>query len=73
MNAIPKIVAGYSKSCTKIGKSYYSKVFDKVLITESLKIAEFSKILENVFRSINIGLVNEIKIISDKMQQMCLM
>ena len=67
MNAIPKIVAGYSKSCTKIGKSYYSKVFDKVLITESLKIAEFSKILENVFRSINIGLVNEIKIISDKM------
>ena len=67
MNAIPKIVAGYSKSCVKIGKSYYSKVFDKVLITESLKIAEFSKILENVFRSINIGLVNEIKIISDKM------
>ena len=58
MNLIPKIISGYSEECVKIGKFYYSKVFKKVLIAKDLKTAEFSKILENVFRSINIGLVN---------------
>jgi len=67
MNLIPKIISGYSEECVKIGKFYYSKVFKKVLIAKDLKTAEFSKILENVFRSINIGLVNELKIIADKM------
>ena len=51
----------------KIGYYYYSKVFNKVIKCNNLKTAEFSKILENVFRSINIGLVNEIKMLSDKM------
>lgn len=67
MNLIPKIVSGFSKACRKKGFYYYSKVFKNVIITKDIKVAEFSKILENVFRSINIGLVNEIKIISDKM------
>ena len=67
MQLIPKIVSGFSNDCRKKGFYYYSKVFKKVIITKDIKVAEFSKILENVFRSINIGLVNEIKIISDKM------
>ena len=67
MSLIPKVVSGYTKKCTKVGEFYYSKVFKKVVLAKDLKTAEFSKILENVFRSINIGLVNEIKIISNKM------
>ena len=67
MQQIPKVVSGYSEKCLKIGYHYYSKVFKKVIRCDNLKTAEFSKILENVFRSINIGLVNEIKMISDKM------
>ena len=67
MNLIPKVVSGYTKRCEKIAKFYYSKVFSKVVLAKDLKTAEFSKILENVYRSINIGLVNEIKTIADKM------
>lgn len=67
MEMIPKVVAGYSAQCLIKGKYYYSKVFKKIVLVNNLKTAEFSKILENVFRSINIGLVNEIKIIADKM------
>ena len=67
MQQIPKVVSGFSENCLKIGYHYYSKVFKKVIRCDNLKTAEFSKILENVFRSINIGLVNEIKMISDKM------
>ena len=67
MNQIPKVVSGYTENCKRIGHFFYRKVFKRVVIANNLKIAEFSKILENVFRSINIGLVNEIKMISDKM------
>ena len=67
MSLIPKVISGYSLKCTKIAEFYYSKAFKKVVVAKDLKTAEFSKILENVFRSINIGLVNEMKIISNKM------
>ena len=67
MNFIPKVVSGYTKKCEKIAKFYYSKVFKNVVLAKDLKTAEFSKILENVYRSINIGLINEIKTIADKM------
>ncbi len=67
MNMIPKVISGYTPECEKVAKFYYKKVFKKIILAKNLKTAEFSKILENVFRSINIGLVNEIKIVSDKM------
>lgn len=67
MYLIPKIISGFSEDCRKKAFNYYSKVFKKVIVVKDIKVAEFSKILENVYRSINIGLVNEIKIISDKM------
>lgn len=67
MENIPKVISGHTKNCKNKAYFYYSKVFKKIVLTDQPKIAEFSKILENVFRSINIGLVNEVKIICDKM------
>lgn len=67
MEMIPKVISGFTAKCSIVAQYYYSKVFKKVVLANNLKTAEFSKILENVFRSINIGLVNEVKIIADKM------
>ena len=51
----------------KFDSKLYSKIFKKVVKSKSLEIAEFSKLLENIYRSVNIGFVNEMKIIADKM------
>lgn len=64
---IPKVLGGYTKNCSDIGEKIYSKAFKKIIKVDNLKIAELTKLLENIYRSVNIGLVNEMKIISDKM------
>tara|TARA_X000000950_G_C13906230_1_gene656960 strand:+ start:287 stop:1573 length:1287 start_codon:yes stop_codon:yes gene_type:complete len=64
---IPKVVSGHTRICLKIINKFYEKNFKKVFKAESILIAEFSKLLENVYRSVNIGFINEMKIISDKM------
>ncbi len=64
---IPKVVSGFSKTCLEIISKFYKKYFSKVYKADSLLIAEFSKLLENVYRSVNIGFINEMKIIADKM------
>ena len=64
---IPKVLGGYSKKCSLIGEKIYKFAFKKIVKVDSLKIAEFTKLLENIYRSVNIGLVNELKIIADKM------
>ena len=64
---IPKVVSGYSKFCLEIVSKFYEKYFTKIFKAESLLIAEFSKLLENVYRSVNISFINEMKIIADKM------
>tara|TARA_B100000795_G_scaffold223527_2_gene178738 strand:- start:1270 stop:2544 length:1275 start_codon:yes stop_codon:yes gene_type:complete len=63
---IPKVLGGYSKSCQIIGKNFYKIIFRKIVLTESLEIAEFTKIFENIFRAVNISLVNEMKFFSEK-------
>ena len=63
---VPKVVSGETKQCLKIASGLYKKIFIKIVKTENLKEAEMSKLLENVYRSVNISLVNEIKIICDK-------
>ena len=63
----PKIVSGYSENCKKIGKILYSNISKKIHLVDSIKIAEMTKIFENVYRSVNISLVNELKIICNKM------
>ena len=63
----PKIVSGYSKNCTKIGDMIYALFVKKRVLMKSISEAEATKLLENLYRSVNIGLVNEFKIICDKM------
>lgn len=63
-----KVVSGYSSNCKKIVKNFYKLIFKKVHTTKSIEIAELSKLYENVYRSVNIGLANQIKMITDKMK-----
>ena len=63
----PKVVAGFSKSCSSIGYNLYKLISKKVFLANSIMVAELSKLLENTYRSVNIGLINEFKIISNKL------
>ncbi|MBN2725748.1 nucleotide sugar dehydrogenase [Candidatus Mcinerneyibacteriota bacterium] len=64
----PKIVGGMSDSCSELSSLFYTSVLDAPVTTvSSPKVAEMEKILENTFRNINIGLVNEMAILCDKM------
>jgi len=64
---IPKVCGGYTSSCLEVGVALYESAVDVVIPVSSTKVAEFSKILENIHRAVNIGLVNEMKIVADKM------
>jgi UDP-N-acetyl-D-glucosamine dehydrogenase len=64
---IPKVVGGYSKDCLRVANALYSQVVVKTVPVSSTKVAESAKLLENIFRSVNIALVNEMKIILDRM------
>lgn len=64
---IPKIVGGTTAACLDAGKALYGAAFDTVVPVGSTQVAEFAKLLENIYRSVNIGLVNEMKIVADKM------
>jgi|MDSW01.2.fsa_nt_gb UDP-N-acetyl-D-glucosamine dehydrogenase len=68
INNIPKIVSGLSKNCLEIGDKLYSTIVNKTVRVEKIKTAELAKLLENIYRSVNIGLVNEMKMIADKMK-----
>lgn len=65
--SIPKVCGGDTENCQEAGKALYSAVIDKVVPVSSTKVAEMTKLLENIHRSVNIGLVNEMKILADKM------
>ena len=65
-NAVPKLVSGYSQQCLRLVKLFYSQCFETVSVS-NLKTAEITKLFENIYRSVNIGLVNEMKIICDKL------
>ncbi|KTC95697.1 nucleotide sugar dehydrogenase [Legionella erythra] len=64
---IPKVCGGDTAACLEAGLALYSGVIDKVVPVSSTKVAEMTKLLENIHRSVNIGLVNEMKILADKM------
>jgi UDP-N-acetyl-D-glucosamine dehydrogenase len=64
---IPKVVGGQTEHCLEVGIALYSGVIDKIVPVSSAKAAEMTKLLENIHRSINIGLVNEMKMVCDKM------
>ena len=64
---IPKVCGGYTEACTSAGQALYSAVIGQVVTVSSTKVAEMTKLLENIHRSVNIGLANEMKILADKM------
>ena len=64
---IPKVVAGVTPSCKKIATTLYGQVIQKVVPVSSPRVAELTKLLENIYRSVNIALVNELKMLSDRM------
>jgi len=66
-HTIPKVCGGSSDACLEIGKAFYSQIIDRVVTVSSTKAAEMTKILENTYRAVNIALVNELKIVADKM------
>ena len=63
---IPKICSGYTINCREITNEIYSKIVDKTVKVKNIETAEFSKIFENTYRSVNIALVNELKILAKK-------
>lgn len=64
---IPKVVGGYTKQCLDLACSLYGNIINKVVPVSSTRAAEATKLLENIYRSVNIALVNELKILFDRM------
>jgi UDP-N-acetyl-D-glucosamine dehydrogenase len=64
---IPKIVGGHTANCRDAGEALYKPAIDQVVLVSSTKVAEMTKLLENIHRAVNIGLVNEMKIVADRM------
>ena len=64
---IPKVVSGVTKNCLELTRQLYDQIIDKTVPVSSPKVAEMTKVLENIHRAVNIGLVNELKMVADKM------
>ena len=64
---IPKVVGGITPACTEMGSLFYSQALETVVPVSSTSVAEMVKLLENTFRLINIGLVNEMALMCDRM------
>ena len=64
---IPKVVGGQTPACRDVGIALYGGVIEKVVPVSSTRAAELTKLLENIHRSVNIGLANEMKIIAERM------
>ena len=65
--SIPKVCAGVTTDCLEIAARLYSHAVDEVVEVSSTAAAEMSKLLENIYRAVNIGLINEMKIIANAM------
>ncbi len=64
---IPKICGGATKMCLQAGVALYDQIIDQVVPVSSTRAAEMTKLLENIHRAVNIGLVNEMKTVADRM------
>ncbi len=63
----PKVIGGVTPACTEAGAALYRRIVDTVVPVSSCEAAELTKILENTFRAVNIGLVNEVALIADRL------
>lgn len=64
---IPKLVGGSTPACRAVGEALYAAAVDRVVPVSSTRVAELAKLLENIHRAVNIGLVNELKLVADRM------
>jgi len=64
---IPKVVGGITDDCMEAGQTLYSQVIDRVIPVSSTRAAELVKLLENIYRAVNIALVNELKLLCHRM------
>ncbi|WP_347927670.1 nucleotide sugar dehydrogenase [Pseudomonas helvetica] len=64
---IPKVCGGQTAACLEAGIALYGQVIDRIVPISSTRAAELTKLLENIHRAVNIGLVNEMKVVADKM------
>lgn len=64
---IPKVVGGYTKQCLDTAVALYDSIVEITVPVSSIKVAEAAKLLENIYRSVNIALVNELKLLFDRM------
>ncbi|WP_347272757.1 nucleotide sugar dehydrogenase [Candidatus Kuenenia sp.] len=64
---IPKVVGGYTNNCLTVAKALYDSVVAKTVPVSSTRVAEATKLLENIYRAVNIALVNELKMLFDRM------
>jgi UDP-N-acetyl-D-glucosamine dehydrogenase len=60
---IPKVIGGYTSGCLDRARTLYGKAIDTLVPVSSCRVAEATKLLENIFRSVNIALVNELKLV----------
>ena len=67
LRTTPKVVGGYSVSCLNAAKALYDTVVDRTIPVSSTRVAEATKLLENIYRAVNVALVNEMKMLFDKM------
>ncbi len=64
---IPKVVGGYTKQCTELACALYANAIAKIVPVKGTREAELTKLLENIFRCVNIALVNEMKLLCERM------
>ena len=67
VKTIPKVVGGFTAKCGDLAEALYGQALDKIHRVSSCKVAEATKLLENIFRSVNIALVNELKVVYEAM------
>jgi UDP-N-acetyl-D-glucosamine dehydrogenase len=64
---IPKLIGGYTPRCGEVASALYGAVIEKIVPVSSARVAEAAKLLENIYRSVNIALVNELKLLFERM------
>lgn len=64
---IPKVIGGMTERCLQLGTALYEKAIERLVPVSTTRAAEMTKLLENIHRAVNIGLVNEMKIVADRM------
>lgn len=66
-STIPKVIGGYTKDCLALSNALYSSIITGTVQVSSTKVAEATKLLENIYRAVNIALVNELKLLFNRM------